>query len=162
MATFLLDSSAVIKRYRTESGSQVVAQLLANPPSTDRFYISYLTLLEFTSAIWRLVKGNRITETSADNVLSSFRADVRQLFRVWALDEEVVGSAINVAEQYRLRSGDAIQLATALILSRLQPRPQPVMVSADRELLEASNAAGLTVLDPVEEGAIHQLSIIRN
>ena len=53
MPLFYLDTSALVKRYRTERGTEVVEQLLANFPPEDRFFTSFLSIIELTSAILR-------------------------------------------------------------------------------------------------------------
>ena len=161
MALFYLDTSALLKRYRTEQGTDVVTELLENSTPDDRLYISVLAVLEFTSGILRLVKGGQLSEGIAEGILASFRQDVRYLFRTWPLNEEITNSAVTVVEEHRLRSADAIHLATALAISSVQPEVIFVLVSSDHELLDATAAAGLTVLDPAEPRAALQLSGIR-
>ncbi len=51
MTVFYLDTSAIIKRYRRESGTDLVDQLLESPRAEDRFCTSFLTVLELTSGI---------------------------------------------------------------------------------------------------------------
>ena len=138
-----------------------MTELLVNSTPDDRLYISVLAVLEFTSGILRLVKGGQISESIAEGILARFRHDVRDLFRIWPLNEETTNSAVTVVEEHRLRSADAIHLATGLAISAVQPEVLFVLVSSDHELLEAAAAAGLMVLNPAERGADRQLSAIR-
>jgi predicted nucleic acid-binding protein len=57
MPVFYLDTSALVKRYRTEPGTEVVEELFAGAPPGDEFFISFLSIIELTSAVLRLVKG---------------------------------------------------------------------------------------------------------
>lgn len=157
MPAFYLDTSALVKRYRTEPGTEVVEELLADPRPQDRFFISFLSIIELTSGVLRLAKGRRLQEDTAQEILARFRHDVRDLLRVWALDEDVATKAVAVAEQYRLRSADAIHLATAQAIASLVSGTRVVMVSSDRELLDAAEAAGLTPLDPQAADAAERL-----
>ena len=161
MVIFYLDTSALLKRYRTEQGTDVVTELLVTPTPDDRLYISFLAVLEFTSGILRLVRGGQLAVSIADGILARFRQDVRDFSRIWPLNEEITNSAVAVVEEHRLRSGDAIHLATALAIGSVQPEVLFVLVSSDHELLDAAAAAGLTVLDPAEPRAFFQLSGIR-
>jgi hypothetical protein len=43
MPLFYLDTSALVKRYRTEQGTEVVEQLLTNFSPEDRFFTSFLS-----------------------------------------------------------------------------------------------------------------------
>jgi hypothetical protein len=56
-----------------------------------------------------------------------------------AVDEPLARSAADLAERCGLRAYDAVHLASALSL----PEEDVVLVSADRELLEAAQALGL-------------------
>lgn len=161
MAIFYLDTSALVKRYRSERGTEVVARLVSLSASEDRFYFSFLSVIELTSGIMRLVKGNRLPENIANEILARFRQDVRDLYQVWPLDENIARSAVSVVKDHRLRSGDAIHLATALAVASLAPDVPFILVSADKELLEAGTSAGLTALDPEEPTALQQLMRIR-
>lgn len=161
MAIFYLDTSAIVKRYRTEHGTELVTQLLQDPPPQDRFYISFLAILELTSGVLRLVKGGQLRETVANEILATFRRDVRDLFRIWPLSEEITWSAVTVAEEHKLRSGDAIHLATAQVLSSVEPNVPLVLVTSDRELLEAGINAGLEAMDPASATAVERLATIR-
>ena len=60
MPLFYLDTSALVKRYRTEQGTQVVEQLLANFSPEDRFFTSFLSIIELTSAILRVARGGSV------------------------------------------------------------------------------------------------------
>ena len=148
MAVFYLDTSALVKRYRTELGTEVVEELLANPRQQDRFFISFLSVIELTSGVLRLAKGRQLRDDTAQEILARFRDDVHELLRVWPLGEDVAATAVTVAETHRLRSADAIHLATAQAIASLVSGTRVVMVSSDHELLDAAEAAGLTPLDP--------------
>lgn len=113
MPVFYLDTSALVKRYRAEQGTEVIEQLLSNPSPEDRFFLSFLSIIELTSAALRLVRGGQLREASANELLATFRGDVRDLFRVWPLNEDIATNAVAVIEAHRLRSADALHLATA-------------------------------------------------
>lgn len=161
MAIFYLDTSALVKRYRNEQGTEVVDQLVVVSAPEDRFYFSFLSVIELTSSIMRLVKGGQLPEGIAREILARFRQDIRDLFQVWPLNEDIARSAVWVAEEHRLRSGDAIHMATALTVSSLAHGVSFVLVSADQELLEAAASAVITTLDPEKPIAFQQLMRIR-
>jgi len=46
MAIFYVDTSAIVKRYRREKGTEVIDELLEDPPLADRFYISFLKFMQ--------------------------------------------------------------------------------------------------------------------
>ena len=62
MTIFYLDTSALVKRYKAEEGSDIIDYLYDNLPRGHSMATSFLTVLEFVSAIRRLQKGNRISQ----------------------------------------------------------------------------------------------------
>jgi len=161
MPVFYLDTSALVKRYRSEAGTEVVEQLLKNPRPEDRFFLS---ILELTSGILRLAKAGQLRQlrdATATQILAQFRSDVRELYKVWPLSEEVAVSAVAVVEQHKLRSADALHLAAAQTIAGLAPGALTVMVTSDRELLTAAEAVRLGVLDPQASGAAEKVKELR-
>ena len=148
MPVFYLDTSAVLKRYRYEQGTEVVDRLLLAPEPDDIFFTSFLTALEVRSATSRLVRSGQIDQNAAGNVIARFREDVERVIRLWPLDNSILTLAISVAERHWLRSGDAIHLATAAFIFQFDPELDKVLVSSDRELLEAATQSGMGVLNP--------------
>lgn len=57
MTVFYLDTSALVKRYKTEEGSDIIDYLYDNLPRGHSLATSFLTVLEFVSAIRRLLKS---------------------------------------------------------------------------------------------------------
>src|SRR5262245_63859774 len=66
MATFYLDTSAVLKRYRTETGTDVVEELYEGRASQDSLITSLFTCLEFESVVIRALKGKLLTQEAYD------------------------------------------------------------------------------------------------
>jgi uncharacterized protein len=161
MVVYYFDTSAIIKRYRTEIGTDVVDEILKNPLSQDRFYTSFLTILEVTSGITRLVRGQQLTESIAGEIFSRFRQDIQDHFRILPLDNETVNRAVSVVEKFGLRSADAIHMATAIYVFSAIPESSHVMVSSDRELLESARSANLTALDPQNNTSMDMLRELR-
>jgi len=162
MPVFYIDTSALVKRYRTEQGAGVVEVLLSDPLPEDRFFLSFLSVIELTSGILRLARGRQLREETASEILARFRRDIRStLFRIWPLNEEVAADALSQVEEHRLRSADAIHLATAQKIASLASGATVVMVSSDQELLDATHATGLAILDPRAPGSLEKLKQLR-
>jgi len=161
MPVFYIDTSALVKRYRTEQGAGVVEVLLSDPLPEDRFFLSFLSVIELTSGILRLARGRQLREETASEILARFRGDIRTLFRIWPLNEEVAADALSQVEEHRLRSADAIHLATAQKIASLASGATVVMVSSDQELLDATHATGLVILDPRAPGSLEKLKQLR-
>ena len=148
MPIYYLDTSAIVKRYIDEPGTMAVDLLFEDAHSESGFYTSFLSVLEFTSVITRGANSGRLDRDSASTILARFHQDVDGAFQLWPLDAPVLRAAVAVAENYGLRSADAIHLSTASAIFGLAPDSEGVLVSSDRELLAAAASSGMGVLNP--------------
>ena len=158
MPVFYLDASAIAKLYLPgEHGADFVVELLGQRSQDDSFFTSALSVVEVKSAISRRI-SNAETRSS---LLDTYDRDVQETFNLMAVSYEIIVGAGTVVENYRLRAGDAIHLASALSVEAVSDDSQLSMVSSDVELLEASEAAGIGALDPQAHDAIDNLRQIR-
>lgn len=84
-------------------------------------------------------------------VLANFEFDFHNQYQRLALTDSVIATAMKLAEVYRLRGYDAVQLAAAVELHALRQSaglPPLVFVSADQPLNVAATSEGLFVEDP--------------
>ncbi|MCV6636636.1 type II toxin-antitoxin system VapC family toxin [Candidatus Albibeggiatoa sp. nov. NOAA] len=77
-----LDTSSLLKLYHYEKGTQELTNQLAD---AEAIYLSELTILEFTSAIWKKVRMREIDKDKAAKVISCFQNDSNK-FQWVALD----------------------------------------------------------------------------
>lgn len=135
------DPSAWIKRYIREPGSDAVNALFSASvqPACCR-----LGLIEMIATVARRSRDLGGDGDVAQTVVAAIRSDFAQ-FHAVLVDERRTEEAIEAASRHGLRAMDAVHLACALSLG---PTRETVLVSADRELLEAGAAAGLGTLDP--------------
>ena len=153
MPVYYLDTSAIVKRYLEEQGTEVMDRLLDDTGPHNSFYTSWLSILELTSAILRLANGGRLTRDAADTVLARFRQVIGETILLWPVDDSILRAALAVVERHQLHSGDAVHLATAATIFRLAPDAETILVSSDRELLEAAMGSGMGVLNPQDAAA---------
>jgi predicted nucleic acid-binding protein len=111
-----LDTSAVIKLYHKEVGSDELLAFL-NVHSRDLIVtISDITRTEFHSAFLRRVRMKEIPATTVFTVFGLFDRDLK-MFNHIAVDATVKNMATtlldNIAHQRGLRTLDAFQLAAA-------------------------------------------------
>jgi predicted nucleic acid-binding protein len=72
-------------------------------------------------------------------------------YQIVPLTRLVIGRAVTLTQQYRLRGYDAVQLATALIANdglTAAGLAAAVFVAADNDLLTAARAEGLAAENP--------------
>ena len=84
-------------------------------------------------------------------IIGHFRRHLARRYNVLELTPALFTEAMSVARMHGLRAYDAVQLAAALEINRLNREDGigPVtLVSADRELNAAATAEGLVVEDP--------------
>ena len=142
MSRYFLDSSALVKRYRNEVGSQWVLQLLSPP---NHLVIHRLSHIEVASAILRR-NADTLSAFQAPAALATFNKDVADIFDVLEFNDQLISTALAVVSRHRLRAADAIQLASALLSK--SGAQELILVSADDELNAAAAAEGLQVENP--------------
>ena len=150
MAAYFCDSSAIVKRYMTETGS-VWLETMTAPTSGNRVYVARITFVEVISAITRREKGNHISTNDADNARLTFEQDYLNEFRKVEISEDLINEAAKLAKKYALRGYDAVQLAAALETEKERIAlglSSLTLLSADTDLNDAAIAEGLTVDNP--------------
>jgi predicted nucleic acid-binding protein len=148
VASFFLDSSALVKRYVVEAGSAWVRGLTARGVGHDLF-LARITGVEVVSALVRHVPPLPAADLSY--AITLFQHDLRNRFRLVAINQRVLREAMGLAAQHRLRGYDAVQLAAALEAHNRASAlglPVPIMVSADVNLNAAAAAEGFMVDNP--------------
>lgn len=142
MQYYFLDTSALVKRYHQEIGTDVIDSIF---DSEDRIIvISNISISEFVSAINRKKNENEITQDDLDVVLSKFYADVMEELTVIGIGDSHITSSIELVLGHNLKALDSLQLATALELNELDT----TFVSADDKLCEAAEKEGLRIVNP--------------
>lgn len=155
MPIYYLDASSITKLYlRDERGTEFMDELVRGRAPGKRLVTSAISIVEVKAAISRRVRdiANRRT------LIRAYDNDWREIFETSPISESIIMDAGAIAEERRLRSGDAIHLATALAVAAVAPgSPQMFMVSSDAELLTASHETQIDALDPQTNAAQDEL-----
>jgi predicted nucleic acid-binding protein len=130
----------LVKRYVRESGAVFVRRLLESDPAAA----SRLSEVEVASALVRRAREGAFTAAERDRALESLSSDLSALIIV-EFTPEIATGARALLVRHRLRSGDAVQLASCLYLQREMSHPMPFVAFDDR-LIEAARHEGLTVV----------------
>ena len=150
MALYFFDSSALVKRYVHEQGSVWVRGTTANA-SGHLIHISLLTVAEIASALARRHREGSVSASERDRLFGAFLVDCARSYLLLRVEEDVIQRAVGLVNEYPLRTADAIQLSTAMLLSQALQEAQfaPVIVaSADDRILQAASHEGLPVENP--------------
>ena len=129
------DSSAFVKRYVREEGTEAVLSLC---DGASEIGLSGIALPEIISAFCRLRREGKISEVQYRQLKSSLLADIEDA-AVCDLTPQVLARAIASLEDSVLRGMDALHIGSAVTLKA------DVFVSADRRQCDAAARAGLQV-----------------
>ncbi len=154
MGALFFDTSALVKRYVTESGSGWV-RTQCRSEAGHTIIISQATLVEVVATFCRKARelnaNQLINIDDRDTYIALFRQDVRKQYNVARVTTSIYTLAGDLCRLHRLRAYDAVQLACALEtrnkLAALEISAL-TFVSADTELLNMAFAEGLSVENP--------------
>jgi predicted nucleic acid-binding protein len=150
VAVYVVDSSALVKRYVRETGTAWLCGL-TDPAAGHILYIAGITGVEVVSALTRQTRSGALAPADAAQALAQFRQDFARQYQIVDLTPPLIVRAMALAETYALRGYDAVQCAVAVDLHYArQARGMPVLtlLSADTALNAAAVVEGILVEDP--------------
>ena len=138
MVRVFFDTSAFVKRYVSEPGTDTVLQWCDR---ASEIILSGIALPEVISSFCRLQREGKITSTQYRQLKSLLMADIEDV-AICDLTPVVLARSIVSLEKNLLRAMDAIHIGSALAMGA------EIFVSADKRQLEAAANSGLRV-EPV-------------
>jgi len=133
-----LDSSALVKRYIDEAGSDQVAAMFQEYRVIGT---ATITRAEISAAFKKAARIGLVGEEKAKESLLAFRAEWESYHRL-PLSAIVISRADALAWDYDLRGYDAVHLAAALLWGE-GLNETVAMATFDRQLWQAAQKAGL-------------------
>jgi hypothetical protein len=127
------DSSAFVKRYVSEAGTDAVLEWCDRATEIG---LSAIVLPEIISAFCRLRREARISDTQYRQLKSLLLVDIEDA-AICDLTPAVLAQAISSLEDNVLRGMDALHIGSAVALK------VDVFISADKRQLDAAARAGL-------------------
>jgi len=149
VAAYFFDSSAIVKRYLTETGTTWVSRI-TDLASGNKVYLVRIAFVEVISAIARRSGGPGLSTSAASKAIADFRDDFANEYSVIETTPTLIESAADYAETYLMRAYDAVQLAAVLQLNTEATSlglASIILISADGALNTAAVAEGLAVDD---------------
>jgi predicted nucleic acid-binding protein len=146
------DTSALLKRYVTEAGTEWVKSLLA-PLDAPVVLTSRLAVVEAACAFARRPREGNLSPEALDNLLRLFEYDVAYRYHVLELGPATIDAARDLALQHPLPAYDAVHLATAWLANQELVRtdkPPLTFVCADDRLVGFARATGLAANNPLD------------
>ncbi len=147
MLNLFFDTSALVKIFHKEVGSDTVMELIQLPDVN--LWISELARLEFMSALHRRLRMNELTENQLEDAFNIFEEE-RKCFRTEPLGSGVLTEAETLIKEHArtigLRTLDALHLATFQLISKGDWK----FVVADSVLTKAATKLKIQVFNPLE------------
>lgn len=154
MRTSFLDSSAIVKIYAKEPGSQQVRALLRSTTSaapTVTLVVCDLALAEVSSALARKEREGTISNHQATKYFTRMRDHFLGVERPYLviLASSIMADASSLTRQYAVRGMDAVQLAAAIAAKHMAPPGTDFsFVCADDRLCRAAHAENIQAINP--------------
>lgn len=135
------DTSALIKKYIFEEGSNKVDKLMEK---ADTVIVSAITEIETHSAFKRLLTEKAISDNDYKTLINEFNIDYPYFTHIF-FDSAIASNAKILIEKYQLKTLDSIQLGTAILLKN----DIDYFVACDYKLLKAGTKEGLKIINPI-------------
>ena len=150
MTVYFFDTSGIVKRYVAETGTAWIISL-TSPQAGNTLYLAEITPVEVVAAITRRGRGGGLSPADEATALTEFHNDYPAQYLPVIITPALLAEAMRLAEKHGLRGYDAVQLASALEIHTQHIAvglPPVTLVAADKELIAAATAEGLTVENP--------------
>lgn len=141
MNRYFFDSSALIKYYIEEEGSDKVVNLILNATS---IYISKLSIVECISVLRRAYKENRISKESYDYTKSRMITELSGMYLL-DVDDSIISNVIEILDSFQMKTLDAIQLASVYFCES----KVDFFVLSDNKLLKNAERIGIRTINPL-------------
>jgi hypothetical protein len=147
---YYFDSSALVKRHIAEPGTAWINSL-CQASAGHTIYLVRISAAEFIAAVFRRARIGDLIGSDAQSIAARFKSDFRNSYQIVEVTEQLIDSAMILAEKYSLRGYDAVQLAAAVELQVIRVSLSLsgiTFVCADDRLNTAAMAEGLFVENP--------------
>ncbi|WP_263374576.1 type II toxin-antitoxin system VapC family toxin [Granulicella aggregans] len=141
-----MDTSAFLKLLIQESGSERMLQFWLAEDNRN-MVVSAIAQTEARSAICRLRNEGRIVPDEANFAFASITAEIRRLIEQ-PVNPPVLDAANGLIDKHNLRTLDAVQLASAVVVRSLMSAPEMRFVASDHALLIAAEQEGFGIWNP--------------
>jgi uncharacterized protein len=142
------DTSALIKFFHEEKGSNVVTELIIAENNT--IWILELAKLEFISALYRRYRNKEINDFQLTEAINGFEEEI-STYNIELLRGPILSEAKDLIKQYGktdgLRTLDALHLGAFSLISE----KQWIFVAADKTLCKLAQKIGFKIINPVHD-----------
>ena len=146
------DSSALIKHYIQETGSETIEHKLKDEERASRpVFTSVLAFAEIQAALSRRAKDNSLEPREYLRARAKFESDWVSGLSPIDLGPAVLGIVRGVVDQFVLKGADVVHLACAIWLRDLATpsvKEAVTFLCSDRKLAKAAAKSHLDVFNP--------------
>jgi predicted nucleic acid-binding protein len=150
VAAFFFDSSALVKRYAQETGTNWIFSLV-RPSTQNRLYLARITGVELVAALTKRMRVGSLSANATAKAINRFEREFINRYLLVEVSPPIIKTAMTLAKNHTLRGYDAVQLASALQANadRIAVGGTAlIFISADHHLNSAATAEGLNVDNP--------------
>jgi predicted nucleic acid-binding protein len=149
LSKYFFDTSAIVKRYHREDGSDLIDRLFTE--SDAEFIISDISIIEFYSALSLKVRVNEIDEENFVSLRKLFSQDIKKgIYQVVEFTNaeklESTKLLLKYAKKHSLKTLDAMQLSVMKAIGQTELK---AVVCADKKFCKIINIEGFTVTNPI-------------
>jgi len=149
LSKYFFDTSAIVKRYHREDGSDLIDRLFTE--SDAEFIISDISIIEFYSALSLKVRINEIDEENFVSLRKLFSQDIKKgIYQVVEFTNaeklESTKLLLKYAKKHSLKTLDAMQLSVMKAIGQTELK---AVVCADKKFCKIINIEGFTVTNPI-------------
>jgi len=149
MLWFFFDTSAIMKRFHKEKGTEIIDKIIESIlEGKHKGIISALAILEFISASRRKVSSEEISWKEFIDGVMSFIKESTENFYMQVVDSSTYVDALDYVIKYGLSASDSIQLACMNKIVQTIEKSRLVLVCADVRLCESADNEGFRTLNP--------------
>jgi len=154
MKTYFLDTSALVKRYHQEVGTDIIDEIFGEEGKV--LFISDLSIIEFHSAIALKVRTREISRDAFFHLIGLFSNELDMgLYQIKRIDEEEKQESVKLLTKYgfdyALRTLDSLQLAA---MESVGKEKLDWVVCADARFCELIRLGGFHVINPEKSGRL--------
>ena len=144
---YFFDTSALVKYFHNEPGTESVTEIVLNPDCG--VWVLELAKLEFTSALFRRVRSKELEEEELHFALSGIENELSR-FNIEFLDHLVIEEALGLMKRFGqvngLKTLDALHIASFTLLTAENCR----MVSSDDVMNSIVSQMGYIAVNPIK------------
>jgi len=146
VSSYFLDSTAFIKLFVQEAGTEAIIQLM-EATEDNRKLISAGTPLEVYAAIKRRERAGDISAEDSESARNILRLEAARMVQQ-PLNPAVLEASRQLLDRYAIRSAEALQLGAAVVAREMFQGMEITFVSANQHLLETAKAEKFGNLNP--------------